>query len=244
MKLTELRVSAPTALVLAAITGAAAFAAARGGLDTSREARRDTGVEAPAAAPDERLDELPEGQAHAGDMAAAAQAESTALPPGHPPLERQGAAVVDPSAPVANLTWTAPPRWQKVPNPSTMRMATYRIPHADGDSEDPELSVSRAGGSIEANAQRWIDQFDAEGRKAAKRSKRTVGKLEVTMVEVAGTFSGGMSRERGELANFMLVGAIVATEGMPHFFKLTGPKKSVLAARAELDALVGSLAVE
>jgi hypothetical protein len=28
---------------------------------------------------------------------------------------------------------------------------------------------------------------------------------------------------------------------MPHFFKLTGPAKSVAAARAELDELVASL---
>lgn len=122
-----------------------------------------------------------------------------------------------------------------------MRLATYRIPHAPGDAEDPEVSVMQAGGTVDANAKRWIEQFDAEGQKTAKRSTRKVNGLEVTIVEVDGKYSGGMGAGAREQENWSLVGVIVATPGMPHFFKVTGPTKSVKAARAEVDELIGSL---
>ncbi|HRG97063.1 MAG TPA: hypothetical protein PLR99_12495 [Polyangiaceae bacterium] len=177
---------------------------------------------------------------------------SEGLPPGHPPMGAAGdpaglmgappgaVGEVQPSA----ISWTAPPRWQQVPNASTMRLATYRVPHAPGDAEDPELTITQAGGSVEANAQRWIGQFGPEGAKTAKQSTRTVGTLSVAIVEVEGKFVSGMGREGREEERWAMLGAIVQTAGMPHFFKLTGPVKSVKAARAEFDALIGSVALK
>jgi hypothetical protein len=120
-----------------------------------------------------------------------------------------------------------------------MRLATYRVPRAAGDTEDAELSVTQAGGSVGANADRWVGQFDAASQKTAKRSTRNVGTLTVTLVEVQGKFEGGMGKDGG--AGWALLGAIVETPGMPHFFKLTGPAKTVLAAHAEFDGMIGTL---
>jgi hypothetical protein len=122
-----------------------------------------------------------------------------------------------------------------------MRIATYRVPHAAGDSADAELSITQAGGSADANIERWIGQFDAAGQKTAKRSARKVGTLDVAIVEVHGTYSGAMAMDGAPRAGWALLGAIVSTPDMPHFFKLTGPTKTVLAARGELDAMIGSL---
>lgn len=176
---------------------------------------------------------------------------SEGLPPGHPPTGAGDPAGVMGMAPGAAgdvapsaISWTAPPRWQQVPNASTMRLATYRVPHAPGDAEDPELTITQAGGSVEANAQRWIGQFGPEGAKTAKQSTRTVGTLSVAIVEVEGKFVSGMGREGREEERWAMLGAIVQTAGMPHFFKLTGPVKSVKAARAEFDALIGSVALK
>ena len=177
---------------------------------------------------------------------------SEGLPPGHPPTGAGGdPAGVMGMAPGAGgdvapsaITWTAPPRWQQVPNASTMRLATYRVPHAPGDAEDPELTITQAGGSVEANAQRWIGQFGPEGAKTAKQSTRTVGTLAIAIVEVEGKFVSAMGREGREEERWAMLGAIVQTPGMPHFFKLTGPVKSVKAAHAEFDALVGSVALK
>lgn len=172
-----------------------------------------------------------------------------ALPPGHPPTGEappgMGAMGAMPGtgndvAPAA-LAWKAPEKWQLVPNPSTMRLATYRIPHAPGDAEDPEATITQAGGTVEANTQRWIGQFGPEGAKTAKRSNRTVHGLEVAIVEVEGKFANGMGKDSREEADWAMLGAIVQTAGMPHFIKLTGPVKSVKAARADFDSLVGSV---
>ncbi len=245
MAKSEMRMSASTALALAVVVGAAAFAAGRAtvGPSSSASADRDPSV---AAAPALHSAEgnrapgpLPPG--HAGDLPPGHPPAD--MPPGHPPVSGSAGAA-DPAAggAVAELTWKAPPRWEKVPNTSSMRLATYRVPRAEGDGEDAELSVTQAGGSIDANVERWMGQFGEEGRRTAKRTTRKVGSLDVTVVEVEGTFSGGMGPKAGAEKGWALLGAIVATPGMPHFFKLTGPVKSVKAAKAEFDQLVGSVA--
>jgi hypothetical protein len=168
------------------------------------------------------------------------------LPPGHPAIGAMGqgqAATIDdsPGAARSTLEWKAPARWQLVPNASTMRLATYRVPRAPGDAADAELSITQAGGSPEANAERWVGQFDRTAQKAARRTTRKVGSLDVMVVEVQGAFSGGMGGDGKGQPGWALLGAIVSTPGLPHFFKLTGPAKTVLAARAEFDAMLGTL---
>jgi hypothetical protein len=216
--MTDTRVSLPTVIVLLAIVGAGAFAAGRS-MPSSGAPATTTAAPPPLATPAAEEDDL--------------------LPPGHPPTGGASDLMGATEPQESSLEWKAPPRWQLVPNASTMRIATYRVPRAPGDAEDAELSITQAGGTVDANAERWIAQFDATGQKTAKRATRKVGALEVTTVEVQGTYAGGMGKDGG--VGWALLGAIVATPGMPHFFKLTGPIKTVAAARAEFDALISSL---
>jgi hypothetical protein len=71
--------------------------------------------------------------------------------------------------------------------------------------------------------------------------------VSVTLVEIAGTFSatsGGpmVARPAGEpKRNWTMLVAMVHTAPQAHFFKLTGPRKTVAAAREEFHALVASL---
>lgn len=170
------------------------------------------------------------------------------LPPGHPALPADhpsmaGTPALPPApTPTAGVTWKAPPRWEQVPHMSVMRIATYRIPHVAGDAEDAELSVTRAGGDSDANIDRWLGQFDEAGRKSAKRSERIVDGLRVILVEVEGAYSGMDSPEPSP--GFAMKSAIVETPGTKHFFKMTGPAKTVAAAREELQALVDSIRVK
>jgi len=141
-----------------------------------------------------------------------------------------------------DVSWDAPAAWKKVDHPSKMRKATYQIPRAEGDNEDAEMSVIQAGGSLEMNISRWAGQF---GKKPedVRRSERKVGDLKVTIVEIMGTFAGsGMPgvETPGPKPNQALLGAIVDTS-TPTFFKLTGPEKTVTAARGDFDKLVESL---
>jgi len=233
----DTRVSLSTLFIVSAIVGAGAFAAGRstGGSSASSSPGAITS--------DPRADDIPPVSLPRDPNAGGPSTGD--LPKGHP--------AIDPNAPPAtdmgggagkepaSLEWKVPSKWKVVPNPSTMRIATYKVPRSDGDSADAEVSVTQAGGSVQANVDRWIGQFDAAAQKGAKQTKKKIAGLEVTIVEVEGTFSGGMTPGGGEQSGTALLGAIVATPGMPHFFKMTGPAKTVHDARPDLDALLASM---
>src|ERR1019366_9280910 len=165
-----------------------------------------------------------------------------ALPPGHPPVggmnAQQGPASAD-DAP--GLRWTMPAGWQAAPNPSPMRLATYHVPGPSGGALDAEMSVARAGGTTEANIQRWVGQFDDAG--PDEQTEKTVRGLHVTTVEVTGTYLGagmGAGAASAPRPKGSLLAAIVEPPGSPYFFKLVGPAATVRAGRAAFDGLVGS----
>jgi len=201
------KISVPTVILIAALTGAVGFAIGRATVPPPEVVRSEP---APIIAPTETMEQLP---------------------PGHPALGSSS----EPHE--SALAWTAPARWKEAPNTSSMRLATYKIPRAPGDAEDPELSVTQAGGTPDANADRWIGQFDAAAQKSATRSIRTTPSFKIAIVEITGTYSGGMD-QAGAKTNWTLLGAIVPTPGMSHFFKMTGPAKSVAAARTEFLAML------
>jgi hypothetical protein len=245
----DLRLNPSAVLLLVALVGAGAFAAGRSMPSAPAEPAFASAPRQKAAEPDNpATDELPPG--HVPINGAGAVGE---MPPGHPRVESTDpSGTTDTVAPTSpedtpnrgpgSLVWKAPPRWQIAPNSSSMRLATYRIPKAPGDSDDAELSIMQAGGTVEANADRWVGQFDPAGQKTAKRSTKTVGSLTVTLVEVQGNYAGMGMGKQASGTGWALLGAIVPTPGMPYFFKLTGPAKTVSAAHGEFDAFVASLA--
>jgi hypothetical protein len=228
----DIRVGLPTTILLVAVVGAGAFAAGR-----SMPAASPPAIVQPAFAATDLSSEADQDQ----------DPDPETLPPGHPAVGAMGQAASADEAPAAarsKVEWTAPARWQLVPSGSAMRIATYRVPRAPGDPADAELSIAQAGGSPEANAARWIGQFDQTGqKKTARQTTRKVGSLDVLVVEVQGTFSGGMGADGKAQPDWALLGAIVPTPGLPHFFKLTGPVKTVLAARGEFDAMIAKLSL-
>jgi hypothetical protein len=247
--MTNVRLSLPTVLILLAVVGAGAFAA---GQSTSTSSSPSLLASPPPPEPTPMAVAENEDPTDNNDLLPPGHPPTTGaapgqLPAGHPPVDsvdRAGPKAPAPGAVVSDeapFEWRAPARWQLVVSANSMRIATYRVPHAPGDSEDPELSVVQAGGSVDANAERWIGQFDSASQKTAKRSMRKVGSLDVAMVEVQGSYSGGMGKESSPRAGWALLGAIAPTSSLPCFFKLTGPAKSVLAARPEFDALIASL---
>jgi hypothetical protein len=163
------------------------------------------------------------------------------LPPNHPAIQHGSAehSFARDDSPAA-LAWHAPAAWQLVANASAMRIETYRVPAA-GSAASAELTISRAGGTTEANIDRWVDQFDGAGRDT--RVERAVSGFRVATVSVSGTYEGGMMTTGPETAHpaWSLLGAVVETGGPSYFFKLVGPTESVMAARPGFEALLLSL---
>jgi hypothetical protein len=135
------------------------------------------------------------------------------------------------------ISWTNPPAW-KADAPRPMRAATYVIPAAKGDTDPGECGVfyfgQGQGGGVDQNIQRWVSQF--EGAKAPTPKKEKIGGFDVTTVEVEGTFGQSMGGPMGAKTpkpGYKLLGAIVEAPNGNVFFKLTGPAKTVEAARAD-----------
>lgn len=125
-----------------------------------------------------------------------------------------------------------------------MRVATYLVARADGDTEDGEMSVSRVGGSIEANLGRWKAQFDPVKAEATKRQERTIAGLRVTIFETAGAYTGMFVKGQAikPKEGWAMLAVIVEVQGGdPWFFKLTGPEKTLAAARPDFDSLANSM---
>jgi len=165
-------------------------------------------------------------------------APGSMLPPDHPAIAGSSPHGSMPSAAseAPALVWKMPSGWQEAPNPNAMRLATYGAPGG------VEVSVSRAGGSTDANIQRWVAQFDDVGRDA--RTEKTVHGLHVVMVDVSGTYVGGgmtMGADSASRPGWAMVGAIVEGRGLPYFFKMMGPAAAVLVDHPAFDHLVDGI---
>jgi hypothetical protein len=132
-----------------------------------------------------------------------------------------------------------------------MRVAEFVIPRAAGDAEDAEAIIyffGGTGGSADANVARWIGQIQQpDGSSTAEKAKRnstTINGLNVTTVDVSGTYVAEVrpgATEHYNKPGFRLRAAVIETPRGPYYIKLTGPAKTVAAADADFKALLASL---
>jgi hypothetical protein len=136
------------------------------------------------------------------------------------------------------LRYKAPDGWVTEKPSSGMRVAQYKLPKADGDSEDASLVLyffgASQGGSVQANIDRWIGQMQqADGsasKDKAKTDNLTVNGLKVTTVDVTGTYTAEMSPGSGDRhnnADYHLRAAVIETPKGNYFAKLVGPVKTI-----------------
>ncbi len=147
---------------------------------------------------------------------------------------------------VPGVQWSVPKRWEVQGQRSPMRAASYTIPPAEGDSDAGECAVfyfeSGQGGSVDANIERWVGQFDQPS--GPERGTKDVEGMKVSTVKIGGTYlapSGPMMMPSGKKDNYKLLGAIVEGPKGLVVFKFTGPAKTVDNASNEFDALVSSM---
>ena len=141
---------------------------------------------------------------------------------------------------VQDLKLNIPENWKKAEG-SRFRVAQFNTPAAEGDTSGGEFVVfhfgKEGGGGVEANIQRWTDQFEAEGRKR-KVLKGTSENGDYVLVELSGTWFKPvgppvlMKKERMPGAR-MLSAIVHNKEGGDYFIRLTGPEKTI-GEQAEL----------
>jgi len=135
-----------------------------------------------------------------------------------------------------SLLLEAPAGWKRVQPKSGIVETEFSIPSA-GDLPAGRMTVMGAGGSVQANVDRWYGQF-AQPDGSATKDKATTKTIKiagstVTLVDVAGTykdmpggpFAGGKTIERPD---YRMLAAIIETpEAGSHFLKFYGPAATV-----------------
>jgi len=170
--------------------------------------------------------------------------------PGAPATPSSASPAAPAQSPV-EVSWTDPAEWKRIARPSPMRKASYVIPHVESEKDDAELGVfyfgPGQGGGIDANVERWVKQFSGVPTDKVKRADRSANGLVEHTVEIeSGTFNANsMGQGQPRLkTGYALLGAIVESPGGMYFFKLTGPEKTVAAARAPFYAMLDTVAVK
>ena len=137
----------------------------------------------------------------------------------------------------SELKFRVPPGWVEEERTSSMRVAQYRLPKAEGDTEDASLVLyyfgQGQGGSVTANIDRWLAQMkqpDGSPVKGAKDEHLVANGLKVTTVDLSGTYVAETAPGSGTFNNkpdYRLRGAVVETPNGSYFVKLIGPEKTV-----------------
>ncbi len=133
----------------------------------------------------------------------------------------------------SGLTLTAPSDW--LPKTPKVRIIDYEfvVPAAKGDKADGRVTVMTAGGSVEANIERWFGQFSqpdgSATRETAKVQHKTIAGHKVHIVEIAGTYrdAPGPFAPPIERPGYRMLGAVIETGEGNYFIKFYGPDRTV-----------------
>jgi hypothetical protein len=135
---------------------------------------------------------------------------------------------------IGDVKLQAPSGWKSVKPSSRIVPFELHAPAAEGDKLVGRLTMMSAGGSIEANLERWYNQFEQpDGKKTkavAKTAKKKVGVHTVHLVDVTGTFLDRpfpMAAEATPRDDYRMLAAIIEAEGGNVFVKFTGPAKTI-----------------
>lgn len=144
-----------------------------------------------------------------------------------------------------------PKGWEKKQPRTRIVDFEFAVPAVEGDEIDGRVTVMGAGGSVEANIDRWIGQFSQPDNKPTtertKKEELKVAGQTVHVVDISGIFKD----QRGPFApatlrrNYRMLGAIVVTDKQGQYFvKMYGPEKTIAANEKAFNEMVKSLQVK
>jgi hypothetical protein len=151
---------------------------------------------------------------------------------------------------------TAPASWVRKTPKVRFIDHEFAVPAEKGDSDDGRVTVMGAGGSIEANIDRWIGQFsqpDGSEMKNQTREaerKKTISGLEVHFVDLAGTYKDmprpfDPNSPAVDRKDYRMLAAIVASPTLGNYFiKFYGPKQTVTAHAGQFGKMIDGMKVK
>jgi hypothetical protein len=140
-------------------------------------------------------------------------------------------------ATVGGFKFMVPADWQEQPAKSQFVLGEFSL---TGEGGRARLTLSSAGGGLEANVERWQGQFSRGPNDSEPRqSEITFDGQKGTLVELSGTYadmlSGGSPSK-----NWQMLGVAVPLGPTNFFVKLTGPQATVTAQREAFVKFVES----
>jgi hypothetical protein len=148
---------------------------------------------------------------------------------------------------------TAPDGWARKTPRVRIIEHEFAVPASKGDKEDGRVTVMGAGGTVEANLDRWIAQFSqADGSETKNQvpeadRKKTIAGLDVYGIDLTGTFrdmprpfdpSGGAV----ERQNYRMLAAVIASPKLGNYFiKFYGPRQTVNDRAEEFHKMIAGL---
>jgi hypothetical protein len=180
----------------------------------------------------------PEAATQAQPAAAAPQTAEAPAGGTHAPAAVGGAEVKVDKLVIQGLASQIPAGWTPTPLSSTMRVAQFGLPAVAG-AEAGEVAVYffpvGQGGTQEANMERWASQFTGVDGKPVPpvTSKSKSGDMEVTLVELQGTYARGvgMGPSGDAKPDQTLMVAMTEAPVGRITMQMYGPNKTVAAQR-------------
>lgn len=150
------------------------------------------------------------------------------------------------------MAMQAPDKWTTVEPKFSMIAAEFSVPRQGEDEKDGRLTIMAAGGSVEANIQRWESQFSQPDGSSAD-DKTTVDEMKVAgqtthFVDISGTYAdraGGPASPPTLRENYRMLAAIIETDDMGTWFiKFYGGAETIDANEVAFEAFIKSLKIK
>ncbi len=143
---------------------------------------------------------------------------------------------------LGTISLTAPAGWKQMPPSSSFVEAEFALPHAEGDDADGRLTISTAGGTMQANIDRWKGQFGPQAKQTPQEEIDVSG-MKVTLVDLSGNFNDqrGPFAPAVERPGYRMIAAIVPVQGQLHFIKATGPEKTIASHADQIHEFIRSV---
>ncbi len=147
----------------------------------------------------------------------------------------------------SGLTLTAPSAW--LPRTPKVKIIEYEfaVPASKGDRADGRVTVMTAGGSVQANIERWFGQFvqpdGSATRDSAKVEHKKIAGRNVHIVEISGTYrdAPGPFAPPIDRPGYRMLGAVIETEAGNYFIKFYGPDRTVTDHAKEFRAMLDGM---
>ena len=146
---------------------------------------------------------------------------------------------------VSEHTFTAPANWKSTPTASRMRAAQFAVPGKEkADAAECVFFYFGPGeaGGVRANLQRWVGQFAPEPKPVIKTEDAKINGTPIVYLFAEGTFMSGppFGGAKVPKKDYGMAAAVLGTKPGYVFVKMTGPKATVEAAKADFKKLIES----